>query len=68
MFHFKYLIIGGGMAADAAVSGIREKDSDGSLGLISQETHPPYNRPPLSKALWKGDPLDRSGEGPRNIG
>jgi 3-phenylpropionate/trans-cinnamate dioxygenase ferredoxin reductase component len=58
MTHFKYLIIGGGMAADAAVSGIREKDSEGSIGLISQETHPPYNRPPLSKALWKGDPLD----------
>jgi NADPH-dependent 2,4-dienoyl-CoA reductase/sulfur reductase-like enzyme len=27
--------------------------------MIGSEQHPPYNRPPLSKALWKGKPLDR---------
>jgi NADPH-dependent 2,4-dienoyl-CoA reductase/sulfur reductase-like enzyme len=53
-----YLIVGGGMAADAAVRGIRELDKDGSIGLLSAERHPPYSRPPLSKALWKGDPED----------
>ncbi|HUI09502.1 MAG TPA: hypothetical protein VL221_04190 [Bacteroidota bacterium] len=58
MADFHYLIVGGGMTADAAVRGIRMKDSDGSIGLISREHHPPYNRPPLSKGLWKGDPLD----------
>jgi len=58
MRNYKYLIVGGGMTADAAVSGIRELDSQGSIGLISAELDPPYDRPPLSKALWKGKPLD----------
>jgi 3-phenylpropionate/trans-cinnamate dioxygenase ferredoxin reductase component len=56
--HYKYLIIGGGMTADAAVDGIREIDSTGAIGLISAEEDPPYDRPPLSKALWKGKPLE----------
>jgi NADPH-dependent 2,4-dienoyl-CoA reductase/sulfur reductase-like enzyme len=58
MSHFKYLIVGGGMTADAAVKGIRKADAVGSVGIISGEAHPPYSRPPLSKALWKGDPLE----------
>jgi 3-phenylpropionate/trans-cinnamate dioxygenase ferredoxin reductase component len=58
MTHYKYLIIGGGMTADAAVSGIRQIDSSGSIGLISAEAYPPYNRPPLSKRLWQGQPLE----------
>jgi NADPH-dependent 2,4-dienoyl-CoA reductase/sulfur reductase-like enzyme len=56
---FKYLIVGGGMAADAAVKGIREVDPGGAIGLIGEEADPPYSRPPLSKALWKGKPVDR---------
>jgi NADPH-dependent 2,4-dienoyl-CoA reductase/sulfur reductase-like enzyme len=55
---FKYLIIGGGMAANAAVQGIRSLDPSGSLGLLSTEPDPPYKRPPLSKGLWKGKPLE----------
>jgi NADPH-dependent 2,4-dienoyl-CoA reductase/sulfur reductase-like enzyme len=54
----KYLIVGGGMAADAALHGIRERDRSGSIGLIGSEPHPPYNRPPLSKGLWKDRPLE----------
>src|SRR5690606_15145887 len=50
---FKYLIIGGGMTADAAAAGIREVDADGTIGIISAESDAPYSRPPLSKALWK---------------
>jgi NADPH-dependent 2,4-dienoyl-CoA reductase/sulfur reductase-like enzyme len=52
------LIIGGGMTAAAAVDGIRQVDSTGGIGLISAEADAPYDRPPLSKALWKGKPLD----------
>ncbi|HWR65022.1 MAG TPA: FAD-dependent oxidoreductase [Bellilinea sp.] len=48
----KYLIVGGGMTADAAIRGIREHDADGKIVLVSQETVPPYDRPPLSKGLW----------------
>jgi NADPH-dependent 2,4-dienoyl-CoA reductase/sulfur reductase-like enzyme len=55
---YTYLIIGGGMTGDAALHGIREVDRTGSIGVIASESHPPYNRPPLSKALWKGKPLD----------
>jgi 3-phenylpropionate/trans-cinnamate dioxygenase ferredoxin reductase subunit len=58
MRNYKYLIIGGGMTADAAVSGIRELDTEGTIGIISSETDPPYNRPPLTKGLWKDKPLD----------
>jgi NADPH-dependent 2,4-dienoyl-CoA reductase/sulfur reductase-like enzyme len=54
----KYLIIGGGLAADAAIRGIRELDRDGSILAVSDEDAPPYNRPPLSKALWRGAPVD----------
>jgi len=59
MPNYKYLIVGGGMTAAAAVEGIREIDSSGGIGLISAESDPPYDRPPLSKSLWKGKPLAR---------
>lgn len=58
MEHFKYLIVGGGMTAAAAVEGILKGDPGGSVGLIGAESQPPYNRPPLSKGLWKGEPLE----------
>jgi hypothetical protein len=35
MRNYKYLIVGGGMTADAAVKGIREVDPKGSIGLVS---------------------------------
>lgn len=60
---YRYLIIGGGMTADAAVRGIREVDAARSVGLLSAEHHPPYNRPPLSKGLWKGEAADSIGRG-----
>lgn len=59
MAKYRYLIIGGGMTAYAAICGIREVDADGSIGLISAESHPPYKRPPLSKGLWQGKPIEK---------
>lgn len=56
---YKYLIVGGGMAGDAAVRGIRELDAAGSIGLIGMEPDAPYTRPMLSKGLWKGKPLEK---------
>ena len=50
-----HLIVGGGMTADAACKGIRDFDPDMAITVVSDEPHPPYARPPLSKALWKGD-------------
>ena len=55
MPHYPYLMIGGGMAAAAAVEGIREVDGENVIAIISRESDKPYDRPPLSKALWKGD-------------
>lgn len=59
MKNYQYLIVGGGMTADAAVDGIRELDKKGSILMVSAEADPPYNRPPLSKSLWKNTPLDK---------
>lgn len=50
-----YLIIGGGMAADAAAKAIREVDGAANVGIVGDDPAPPYQRPPLSKAMWKGD-------------
>ena len=58
MVRFDYLIAGGGMTADAAARGIRAEDDRGTIGVVGAEPHAPYNRPPLTKSLWKGDPLD----------
>jgi 3-phenylpropionate/trans-cinnamate dioxygenase ferredoxin reductase subunit len=59
MKNYKYLIIGGGLAGDGATRGIRELDTDGSIGMISMEPDPPYMRPNLSKGLWKGRPVEK---------
>ena len=50
----RYLIVGGGLTADAACKGIREVDGEGRITVVAAEAYPPYARPPLSKALWKG--------------
>lgn len=55
---YQYIIIGGGMTADAAVDGIREIDEDNEILLISNDSVLPYNRPPLSKGLWKGKDIN----------
>ena len=53
MTHSTYIIVGGGMTADAAVHGIRDVDSSGSILMFCAEKDPPYDRPPLSKGLWR---------------
>ena len=58
MPHYKYLIIGGGMTADAAARSIRDEDSSGEIAIISRETDKPYDRPPLTKGLWKDKLVD----------
>jgi NADPH-dependent 2,4-dienoyl-CoA reductase/sulfur reductase-like enzyme len=58
MTNYSYLIVGGGMTADAAVQGIRDVDAAGSIAIVGAEGHPPYDRPPLTKGLWKGKGLE----------
>jgi len=56
---YDYLIIGAGMTADAAAKAIRKADAEASIGMVGDERQAPYERPPLTKALWKGDkPVD----------
>jgi 3-phenylpropionate/trans-cinnamate dioxygenase ferredoxin reductase subunit len=50
---YRYLVVGGGMTADAACKGIRAHDEKGTIALVGEEPYPPYARPPLTKALWK---------------
>jgi 3-phenylpropionate/trans-cinnamate dioxygenase ferredoxin reductase subunit len=56
---YKYLIVGSGMTGDAAVRGIRELDSNGSIGMVGSESDMPYARPPLTKGMWKGRPFEK---------
>jgi 3-phenylpropionate/trans-cinnamate dioxygenase ferredoxin reductase component len=64
----QYLIAGGGMTADAACKGIRDFDPDGAITVVAEELHPPYARPPLSKALWKGDEESTIWRGTADLG
>lgn len=57
---YDYLIVGAGMTADAAAKSIRKHDAAGSIGIIGDESQPPYERPPLTKGLWKGDKTPES--------
>ena len=41
---YGYLIVGGGMTADAACRGIRGEDGDGAIGLVSAEQHAPWSQ------------------------
>jgi NADPH-dependent 2,4-dienoyl-CoA reductase/sulfur reductase-like enzyme len=52
---YKYLIIGGGLAGGRAVGGIRDLDEEGTVAVVTQEPHRPYERPPLSKKYLRGE-------------
>lgn len=47
-----YVIVGGGMVADAAARGIRSRDADGRIVVLGDDADAPYTRPALSKKLW----------------
>ncbi len=68
MAHYSYLIVGGGMTADAAVRGIRDVDANGPIAIVGAEPDPPYDRPPLTKGLWKGDPAGNIWCGTESLG
>lgn len=53
--HYRYGIIGGGLTASAAIEGIRSRDQEGSVLLLSRDNHRPYDRSPLTKQLWSGE-------------
>lgn len=51
----QYLLIGGGVASSQAAKILRMKDEDGTITLVCKEPLLPYDRPPLSKELLRGE-------------
>jgi 3-phenylpropionate/trans-cinnamate dioxygenase ferredoxin reductase subunit len=49
------LIIGGGLAGAKAAEGARESGYDGRIVLACEEARNPYERPPLSKDILRGE-------------
>ena len=51
----KIVILGAGQAAGTAVVTLRQMGHAGPITLVGDEDAPPYQRPPLSKAYFKGE-------------
>lgn len=51
--HVKYLLVGGGVASQAAARAIRERDPREAIMLVAQEIARPYNRAALSKSYLR---------------
>lgn len=49
------LVIGSGPAGVSAAQAYRDAGGPGPIRLVSADEHPPYQRPPLSKDVLRGD-------------
>jgi 3-phenylpropionate/trans-cinnamate dioxygenase ferredoxin reductase component len=50
-----FLIVGGGLAGAIAAQTLRDEGFDGRITLLGEESHRPYERPPLSKDYLQGN-------------
>jgi phenylpropionate dioxygenase-like ring-hydroxylating dioxygenase large terminal subunit/NADPH-dependent 2,4-dienoyl-CoA reductase/sulfur reductase-like enzyme len=50
----RFLIVGAGQAAAAAIRAMRLAGFEGAIDLVGAESHLPYERPPLSKGVLLG--------------
>ncbi|MBA3619593.1 MAG: oxidoreductase [Acidothermales bacterium] len=50
----RVVVVGGGLAGLRVVTELRDRGYAGRLTLLGAERHPPYDRPPLSKAVLSG--------------
>jgi 3-phenylpropionate/trans-cinnamate dioxygenase ferredoxin reductase subunit len=56
-----FIVAGAGQAGGWAAKTLREEGFSGRILLVGQEPHPPYERPPLSKAVLTGAlPVDET--------
>ena len=53
--HYDVAIIGGGVAAGACATTLRDEGFTGSIAVFCSEPHPPYTRPGLSKGVLRGE-------------
>lgn len=51
----RIVVVGASAAGLAAAETLRREGYDGTLTLIGEEPHPPYDRPPLSKQVLAGE-------------
>jgi 3-phenylpropionate/trans-cinnamate dioxygenase ferredoxin reductase subunit len=49
------VIVGAGQAGLQAAASLRQAGWEGSITIVGAEAHPPYQRPPLSKAVLLGE-------------
>src|ERR1700712_3342603 len=49
------LIVGGGLAATRLAEQLRRAEFTGSITIVGDEVHLPYDRPPLSKAVLRSE-------------
>jgi 3-phenylpropionate/trans-cinnamate dioxygenase ferredoxin reductase subunit len=49
------VIVGGGRAAASLIDAYREAGGDALITVVSEDEQPPYNRPPLSKGVLRGE-------------
>ncbi|RYG43978.1 NAD(P)/FAD-dependent oxidoreductase [bacterium] len=62
MDQVEYLLIGGGVASAQAATAIRSIDAAGSIVIVGDENRLPYDRPPLSKSLMRGETTPEDAE------
>jgi NADPH-dependent 2,4-dienoyl-CoA reductase/sulfur reductase-like enzyme len=51
----RIVIVGGGLAAARVARAFRDAGGEGAVSILSADTDPPYNRPPLSKGFLRGE-------------
>jgi 3-phenylpropionate/trans-cinnamate dioxygenase ferredoxin reductase subunit len=54
----RVVVVGAGLAGHGTVTALRQQGYAGRLTLVGAEVHPPYDRPPLSKAVLLGEADD----------
>lgn len=62
----RIVIVGGGLAAARTAEQLRRSAFDGSITIVSDEVHLPYDRPPLSKQVLRSE-LDDATLKPREF-
>jgi 3-phenylpropionate/trans-cinnamate dioxygenase ferredoxin reductase subunit len=50
-----YLLIGGGLASSQAAKQLRQLAPQATITLVTDDPHPPYDHPPLSKDFLRGE-------------